>query len=372
MLFFFVDDIIIIYDRRHVSKVDEFQAKLFKRYEMRYLGEAQWFLGIKITRDRDLRRLILCQDSYIDKVLAKFNIKLSARGPASPLDNAETLIKNTGQADPQDTHAYQQRIGSVNFAAVDTRPDIAFASSKLSGFMTNPSSAHQIAAERVLHYMGHTKYYSIVFDAQVVDPRKVFLASSDAAYGDDPGTRCSSQGYGFMLFNGMIDWRASKQKTVTLSSTESELLAITATAREILWWDRFFDEISLDTGHSTLIECDNMQTMRIIQTDSTQFTTKLRHVDIHRLWLRQEVRNKNVNVKWTASAKILADGFTKALAPLRHREFIALLGLQNIKPNQLTNSNSSISSANALTAGIPSLITQNGTPASEEDTDYGK
>ena len=100
MLFFFVDDIIIIYDRRHVSKVDEFQAKLFKRYEIRYLGKAQWFLGIKITRDRDLRRLILCQDSYINKVLAKFNIKLSARGPVSPLDNAETLIKNTGQADP--------------------------------------------------------------------------------------------------------------------------------------------------------------------------------------------------------------------------------------------------------------------------------
>ena len=112
--------------------------------------------------------------------------------------------------------------------------------------------------------------------------------------------------------------------------------------------------------------------MRIIQTDGTQFTTKLRHMDIHRLWLRQEVRNKNVNVKWTASAKILADGFTKALAPLRHREFIALLGLQNIKPNQLTNLNSSISSANALTAGIPSPITQNGTPASEEDTDYSE
>ena len=41
MLFFFVDDIIIIYDRRYVSKVDEFQAKLFKRYKMRYLGKAQ-------------------------------------------------------------------------------------------------------------------------------------------------------------------------------------------------------------------------------------------------------------------------------------------------------------------------------------------
>lgn len=100
--------------------------------------------------------------------------------------------------------------------------------------MTNPTAEHQAAAERVLRYLGYIKYYTIVYDI-LYDPRTVFLASSDASFADDPATRYSSQGYGFKLFNSMIDWRASKQKTVTTSSTEAELLAITVTAKEVIW-----------------------------------------------------------------------------------------------------------------------------------------
>ena len=46
MVFFFVDDIVTIYDRRYKHQVDTFQTQLFKAYEMRYLGELEWFLGI--------------------------------------------------------------------------------------------------------------------------------------------------------------------------------------------------------------------------------------------------------------------------------------------------------------------------------------
>ena len=59
----------------------------------------------------------------------------------------------------------------------------------------------------------------------------------------------------------MIDWKATKQKTVTTSSTEAELLAISAAAKESLWWNRFFKAIELDPGHQTQIECNNMQTI---------------------------------------------------------------------------------------------------------------
>jgi hypothetical protein len=60
----------------------------------------------------------------------------------------------------------------------------------------------------------------------------VFLCSSDAAFADDKLTRRSSDGYLFQLFGGAIDWRAAKQKTVTTSSTEAELLALLRTAKE--------------------------------------------------------------------------------------------------------------------------------------------
>ena len=233
LCFFFVDDIAVLYDRRYTHQVDEFQKKLFARYEMRYIGEIEWFFGIRISRDRYHRLLILCQDFYIDKLAVKFNIDISKKAPGCPIWNYH--VKNTDTAIKQDIFTYQQKVESINYAAVITRPDVAYAASKLSEFLTNPSHLHLDAADRVLSYLAHTKHLGIKFSAQVPDPQTIFLGSSDASYADDPLTRYSSQRYGFMLFNGLIDWKANKQKTVTLSSTEAELLAVFFTNRELIW-----------------------------------------------------------------------------------------------------------------------------------------
>ena len=227
MLFFFVDDIVVIYDKAYTKRVDEFQTKFFEAYEMRHLGEIEWFLGIRITRDRSTHQVRLCQDSYIDKVMTKFNITTTNRAPGAPLRNTEPLVKNTKQASPQEIHSYQQKVGSINFAAVTTRADIAFSASKLSEFLTNPSDQHQEASMRVLQYLDHTKYYTIVYYGEMMEPETAMIASSDASFADDVETRHSSQGYAFKLFEELIDWKATKQKAVTTSSTEAELLALT-------------------------------------------------------------------------------------------------------------------------------------------------
>ena len=325
LLFFFVDDIVLIFDRQYTKEVDSFQAKFFHKYEMRHLGELEWFLGIRIVRDRPTRRLWLCQDSYISKLVSKFNVHTSIRAPGSPLP-ADTLTKNLDQATAQEIYLYQQRVGSINFAAVITRPDVAHAASKLSEFLTNPSKHHLDCADRTLRYLAYTKDLSIMFNGKG-DSRTIFLASSDASFADDPDTRHSSQGYAFRLFQGLVDWKASKQKTVTTSSTEAELLAISAAGKEVLWWDRFFQSISFNPGHTTNIQCDNIQTIRAL-SNTSKFTTKLRHVDIHNHWLRQEIAKQSIKVHWTSTTAILADGLTKALPPQRHQEFVRLIGLE--------------------------------------------
>lgn len=326
-LFFFVDDIVVVYQSKHGKEVDKFQNALFKVYEMRYLGPLEWFLGIHVIRDRPSLRLWLCQSSYVDKILAKYNISMKSKHPGSPLP-PEELVKSLAQATPQEVFTYQQRVGSINFPAVITRPDIANAASKLSQFLTNPSKHHIACANQAILYLGHIRDYAIEFDGRIIDPHEIFLASSDASFGNDPDTRQSSQGYAFKLYNGVIDWKASKQKTVTTSSTEAELLAISTTAKESMWWTRFFEAINFEPGHKIFIQCDNTQTIRAFTSD--KFTTKLRHVDIHRHWLKQKVQSGHINIKWTSSTTILADGLTKSLPPQRHKEFIRLLGLKSM------------------------------------------
>ena len=330
ILFFFVDDIAVMYYPQHSKQVDAFERKLFEAYEMRNIGEIEWFLNIRITRDKEQQKTSLCQDSYVDKLISKFNINMARKAPGSPIASHIPMAKNEGIATPQEVYAYQQRVGSINFAATTTRPDVAAAASKLAEYLTNPSKHHMEQANRTLEYLAHTKDYAIVYNGQASNSDTIFLGSSDASFADDVDTRQSSNGYCFKLFDGLIDWKASKQKTVTTSSTEAELMAMSMTANMKMWWDRFFECIDMKVGGPTHIECDNRQTIRAFTAQAAKLTTKLRHVDIHRHWLRQEVQKGTITIQWTPTASILADGFTKALPPQRHKEFVKLIGLERI------------------------------------------
>ena len=65
--------------------------------------------------------------------------------------------------------------------------------------------------------------------------------------------------------------------------------------------------------------------------ETPQLETRLRHVDIHQHWLRQEVQEKRLLVKWIPTSQMPADGLTKALPRQKHEEFVRQLGLTNIQ-----------------------------------------
>lgn len=329
VLFFYVDDIAILFNKKNEQKFKEFEHKLLQRFEMRSLGELKWFLGIRVDRERALRKLWLCQDSYITKIAAKYNVNADIKLPKTPLPPDDALIPNTdAQATAQQILAYQQHVGSLNFAAVVSRPDIAHAVSKLAQFLKNPSVAHAAAANRVIRYLCGTRALAIEYSGQ--NNSQIFSCASDAAFADDLATRHSSDGYLFQLYGGPIDWRASKQKTVTTSSTEAELLSLSTAAREVIWWRRFFEAIRFDTQQHTKIHCDNIQTIRILTKESIKLDSKLRHVDIHRHWLRQEVQNGQIALQWIPTAEMPADGLTKPLPAQKHAAFVQQLNLVNI------------------------------------------
>jgi hypothetical protein len=74
-----------------------------------------------------------------------------------------------------------------------------------------------------------------------------------------------------------------------------------------------------------------MQTVRLLLKESLKLVTKLKHIDVHSHWLRQEVEHRNLDIKWIATYDMPADGFTKALPRQRHEEFIRHLNLVDIK-----------------------------------------
>ncbi|KAI0995309.1 hypothetical protein K3495_g12873 [Podosphaera aphanis] len=156
------------------------------------------------------------------------------------------------------------------------------------------------------------------------------MGYSDASFADEVPSRHSSHGYAFTLYGGLITWKAQKQRTVITSTTESELLALSRAGREVVWWKRFFKNIGFILDEDITLRCDNRQALRVITSELSKLDTKLRHVDIHQMWLRQEVQNGNIKVEWIGTDNMIADGFTKALNHSKHARFVEMVGLRDI------------------------------------------
>lgn len=85
-LIFFVEDIIIAYRKDDERYADEFERALEARYKLKKMGAMQHYLGIRIIRDREHRKLWICQDAYIEKISQRFHLDGDQKGsPKTPL-----------------------------------------------------------------------------------------------------------------------------------------------------------------------------------------------------------------------------------------------------------------------------------------------
>lgn len=241
----------------------------------------------------------------------------------------KTLVSFNQQASPQEIYAYQRKVGSLLYAGIMTRPDVAYAAGRLSEFLQNPSPKHIAAIDRAIAYLCHTRYKALEFGGNDSDSR-AFEASSDAAYADDPETRKSTQGFLIPFFGGAVDWKSVKQKTVVTSSTEAELLALSKAAKEIYWWKRLMAGILFNPDHEISLNVDNQQAIRLVTTTAPRLITRLKHIDVHQLWVRQEVQAGKLATQWVPTGQMRADGLTKALIGQKHENFLKHLNMTDI------------------------------------------
>jgi hypothetical protein len=269
--------------------------------------------------------------------------------PDFPMADAD-IKPHTGLADEALKKRYQQLVGSMAYISVFTRPDISLTHSILSRYLTNPREQHLRAAIHAWRFLIKMRNLALKASALInnntgyaipgstpepnsslnYEPEPIFFRASDASFADDPSTRASSDGYLFKLFGMPIDWKATKQQSVTKSTTEAELYALSRTASELIWWNNLFCQLNFKTGITPVIYCDNQQTVGIVTKATERLQTKLKHVDIHQLWLRQAVDRGDVNVQWISTNRMPADGLTKALPRQKHTEFTRQLGLDDI------------------------------------------
>ena len=327
--FFYVDDIVFAFQKDQSSKVKRTVALLSETLTLEEKGELKWFFGLHIIRNRLKRTIWLSQKAYISKICSELALTPEGRLPATSMEPTELFPLLEKEEPPTDASRtlYQCKIGSLLYTAIATRPDIAFAVSRLSRFNIHPGRCHHAAADRVFHYFVQIQDHCIWYGG---DPHiSLLVCTSNASFADNTLNRKSSQGYIMKLFGGPVAWRANKQDTVTTSSTEAKLLAISQTVKEAIYMSRFLSALKLSIPQALSIDCDNAQTRRLLVDKSTKLQTKLQHVDIHSHWLRQEVQRGSINIRWVPTKAMIADGLTKALPTAKHEAFVKMTGIED-------------------------------------------
>lgn len=318
ILSIFVDDIVSAYHDDDEQEWSVVKRLFMAKYNIKDIGELKWVLGMRVTRDRAKATLVLDQHQYLTKVVNKFNMQDSKpcgtpETPGSKLTQDQCPKDGSPQQVEMKAVPYEAVVGSLLYASLGTRPDIAHAVNEISKYMKNPGPAHWTAAKRILRYVNGTLGKGLVFSGGMCDGTLHVDAYSDADWAGDVDDRKSTSGYVVKLGNNVVSWATKKQKTVSLSSAEAEYMAIATASQEISWIKQLLSELLTTTGirSEATLSVDNQAALLISKNDLYHDRTK--HIDIRYHFVRDHIKAGLLTVKWVSTHDQLADVFTKAL-----------------------------------------------------------
>lgn len=204
---------------------------------MMNLGQEKRILGMDITSDRKKGLLTISQARYASKVLKRFgmensksvNTPIAQHFKLSMRDALETEMDNEYMSNKP----YSQAVGSLMYLMVCTRPDLAYSSSLLSRFMSNPGRLDWKALQWTLRYLKGIAEKCLHYN-RCCKSKEGLEGYVDSNFARDMDKRRSLKGYVFMLNKNTISWKATLQLVVALSTTEAEYIAAVEGVKEAL------------------------------------------------------------------------------------------------------------------------------------------
>ena len=268
----YVDDTIIMSNDN--DTLLEEKKRIGDRFEMEDRGEVHFILGMEVKRDRKNRKMTICQTSYLQEVLARFGME-DCKPVSTPMEAGKVFTSLSDNKNAIDVKKYQAVIGSLNYAAVATRPDISTAVGKLSQFMRNPGADHWSGVKRILRYLKGTIDHGLTFTAS---DEFILHGFSDADWAGCTESRKSTSGYAFFIGNCIVSWASKKQSIVALSSTEAEYVALCSAAQETVWLRNLLADVGFQQSTPTCVKEDNQGAMCLAKNPKNHNRTK--HIDI--------------------------------------------------------------------------------------------
>jgi len=308
------------------SKIEITKLKklLSSVFDMKDLGAAKKILGMEITRDRKSGLLFLSQQNYVKKVLQRFNMQDAKAISTSIAPHFKLSAAQCPSTDEETEYMsrvpYSSAVGSLMYALVCPRPDLAYAMSLVSRYMSNPVKEHWKAVQWVFRYLRGTADYCLKFGRT----DKGLIGYVDSDYGADLDRRRSLTGYVFTVGSCAVSWRATLQSVVALSTTEAEYMAVSEACKELIWLKGLYAELC---GVNSCINlyCDNQSAIYL--TKDQMFHERTKHINIKYHFVRDVIEEGELKVCKISTHDNPADMLTKPVPVAKFELCSSLVGL---------------------------------------------
>ena len=316
----YVDDLVIL--AASAARIEPLKRALSAEFQMKDLGEANYLLGISIHRNRTQRTLWIDQSHYIKDLLRATEASQSNSVPAAGRAN---LVRAEPLEALADIGLYQHRIGQLNWLSRATRPDITFATQKLSQHAHKPAQRHQGAVDYLLGYLAMTSSLRIRYSNRA---HVSIEGYADADYASDE-TRRSTMGYVFMFAGGPITWSSRLQRSVSTSTTEAEYYAYAYAGKEAVWLRALLAQLGFEEylQGPTVIRGDNQGGIALVR--NPEFHARTKHIDVSAHYIRELAEDQTIALEYIKTEHMLADILTKLLKKVKHLRNVQQLGLED-------------------------------------------
>jgi hypothetical protein len=310
-LLVYVDDMLIIAESSTIT--DTILKELSSAFETKRLGFPELMLGLqfKIVQGG----VIVHQSNYIDSLLERFQMQ-DCKGKETPLCSTTNYYDVNDES--ENIKNYQELLGSLLFASIRTRPDIAHSVSLLARFTNNPKKIHYQGLKSILRYLKATKSYGLFFKSGIQEMNLQahhcdLKGYADASFADViTDKRKSSYGYCITLNGTAISWKATKTTIVVQSTCESEYVAMCQLTKQVLWLRNLRIELKHQLPEDTIqAYSDNQSALKFCKNQTKK--SGMKHIDLKLYFTKEAIERKLISFDYVASEEMIADIFTKVL-----------------------------------------------------------
>ncbi|KAL6318317.1 hypothetical protein AAG906_039409 [Vitis piasezkii] len=226
--------------------------------------------------------------------------------------------------DAMKTIPYASAVGSLMYAQVCMRLDIAFIVNVLGRYLSNPGHDHWVAAKKVMKYLQRTKDFMFVY--RRVDNLEVVGYSDYDFGGCSDDCKCTS-GYIFMLVGGAISWKSVKQSLIASSTMYAEFVACYGASSQAVWLGNLISDLQVVDSifRPIVIYCDN--NVAVFYSKNNKISMSSKHMEIKYLTVKDLVKKEDIVIEHIRIESMLAVPLTKGLKPTMFKEHVVNMGV---------------------------------------------